>query len=70
MSPRGGTIWTCRTFGLPVIDKLFGTAYLPRHQRPTGFGIDDPVPANSYLGHLAYPFTRVANGRVEVESAG
>jgi sterol desaturase/sphingolipid hydroxylase (fatty acid hydroxylase superfamily) len=47
-------------FGLPVIDKLFGTAYLPRDRRPTGFGIDDPVPADTYLGHLAYPFTRAA----------
>jgi sterol desaturase/sphingolipid hydroxylase (fatty acid hydroxylase superfamily) len=45
-------------FGLPVIDKVFGTAYLPRDRRPSGFGIPDPVPAGSYLAHLAYPFTR------------
>ncbi|MGZ8752660.1 MAG: sterol desaturase family protein [Acidimicrobiia bacterium] len=49
-----------KNFGLPVIDKLFGTAYLPKGRHPTGFGIDDPVPADSYLRHLAYPFTRAA----------
>jgi sterol desaturase/sphingolipid hydroxylase (fatty acid hydroxylase superfamily) len=43
-------------FGLPVVDKLFGTAHLPKGRRPTGFGTDDPVPQGSYLRHLAYPF--------------
>jgi sterol desaturase/sphingolipid hydroxylase (fatty acid hydroxylase superfamily) len=46
-----------KNFGLPVIDKLFGTAYLPAGKRPSGFGIHDPVPADGYLRHLAYPFT-------------
>jgi sterol desaturase/sphingolipid hydroxylase (fatty acid hydroxylase superfamily) len=46
-----------KNFGLPVIDKLFGTAYLPAGKTPRGFGIDDPVPADGYLRHLAYPFT-------------
>ena len=50
-------------FGLPVVDKLFGTAYLPKGRRPDGFGIDDPVPATGYLAHLAYPFTALAHGR-------
>jgi sterol desaturase/sphingolipid hydroxylase (fatty acid hydroxylase superfamily) len=45
-------------FGVPVIDKLFGTAYLPRDRRPSGFGIPDPVPATGYLRQLAYPFRR------------
>jgi sterol desaturase/sphingolipid hydroxylase (fatty acid hydroxylase superfamily) len=49
-------------FGLPVVDKLFGTAHLPRDRRPRGFGIPDPVPQEGYLRHLAYPFTRVASG--------
>ena len=52
-----------KNFGLPVIDKLFGTAYLPRDKRPTGFGIDDPVPVDNYLRHLAYPFTGAATAR-------
>jgi sterol desaturase/sphingolipid hydroxylase (fatty acid hydroxylase superfamily) len=47
-------------FGLPVVDRLFGTAYLPRGRRPTGFGVDDPVPPDGWLRHLAYPFTGVA----------
>jgi sterol desaturase/sphingolipid hydroxylase (fatty acid hydroxylase superfamily) len=45
-----------KNFGLPVVDKLFGTAYMPRNLRPTRFGTHDPVPATGYLRHLAYPF--------------
>jgi len=45
-----------KNFGLPVVDKLFGTAHLPKGRRPTGFGTHDPVPATGYLAHLAYPF--------------
>ena len=47
-------------FGLPVVDRIFGTAYLPRDRRPRGFGIPDPVPPIGYLQHLAYPFTAAA----------
>ena len=43
-------------FGLPLIDKLFGTAYLPKDRRPGSFGIPDPVPTDGYLSHLRYPF--------------
>jgi sterol desaturase/sphingolipid hydroxylase (fatty acid hydroxylase superfamily) len=49
-----------KNFGLPVVDKLFGTAYLPKGLRPVGFGTRSPVPADGYLRHLAYPFTRAA----------
>ena len=49
-----------KNFGIPVVDKLFGTAYLPRDRRPSGFGTRDPVPQHTYLGHLAYPFTRAS----------
>jgi sterol desaturase/sphingolipid hydroxylase (fatty acid hydroxylase superfamily) len=49
-----------KNFGLPVVDKVFGTAYLPKATRPTGFGIHDPVPQDGYLRHLAYPFTKAA----------
>lgn len=47
-----------KNFGLPVVDWIFGTAFLPRGERPLGFGIPDPVPAEGYLRHVAYPFTR------------
>jgi sterol desaturase/sphingolipid hydroxylase (fatty acid hydroxylase superfamily) len=47
-------------FGLPIVDKLFATAYLPKARVPSGFGIPDPVPADDYLRQLAYPFTAVA----------
>ena len=30
-----------KNFGLPVVDKIFGTAYLPKGRRPTGFGMHD-----------------------------
>jgi sterol desaturase/sphingolipid hydroxylase (fatty acid hydroxylase superfamily) len=43
-------------FGLPLVDLLFGTAFLPRGRRPEGFGVPDPVPADDYLGQLAHPF--------------
>jgi sterol desaturase/sphingolipid hydroxylase (fatty acid hydroxylase superfamily) len=49
-----------KNFGLPLIDKVFGTAYLPKEKRPVGFGIHDPVPEVGYLKHLAYPFTKPA----------
>jgi sterol desaturase/sphingolipid hydroxylase (fatty acid hydroxylase superfamily) len=45
-----------KNFGLPIVDKLFGTAYLPKDRRPTGFGVDEPVPQDGYLRQLAYPF--------------
>jgi sterol desaturase/sphingolipid hydroxylase (fatty acid hydroxylase superfamily) len=45
-----------KNFGLPVIDKIFGTAYLPKGRRPAGFGTHAPVPQRSYLAQLAYPF--------------
>lgn len=55
-----------KNFGLPAIDKLFGTAYMPRGRRPGGFGIHDPVPQVGYLRHLAYPFTRSARAGAAV----
>ncbi len=57
-----------KNFGLPIVDVLFGTAYMPRDRRPTGFGIHDPVPATGYLAHLAYPFT-VTGTRTEAATA-
>jgi sterol desaturase/sphingolipid hydroxylase (fatty acid hydroxylase superfamily) len=56
-------------FGLPVVDKLFGTAYLPENLRPTGFGSHDPVPQDGYLRHMAYPFTRAARARTAGHAA-
>jgi sterol desaturase/sphingolipid hydroxylase (fatty acid hydroxylase superfamily) len=50
-----------KNFGVPVVDLLFGTAYLPKDRRPAAYGIPDPVPRGSYLKHLAYPFTKPAS---------
>jgi sterol desaturase/sphingolipid hydroxylase (fatty acid hydroxylase superfamily) len=49
-----------KNFGLPVVDVLFGTAYLPKGRHATSFGTRSPVPADGYLRHLAYPFTSAA----------
>ena len=45
-------------FGLPLVDLVFGTAFLPRDRRPVGFGSPDGVPADGYLRHLAHPFAK------------
>lgn len=47
-----------RNFGaqLPLWDLVFRTAYAPKGQRPTGYGIGDPVPTR-YAAQLAYPLT-------------
>jgi sterol desaturase/sphingolipid hydroxylase (fatty acid hydroxylase superfamily) len=45
-----------KNYGFPIVDKLFGTAFLPPDRRPSGFGVPDPVPGRNYLGQLWYPF--------------
>ena len=47
-----------KNFGLPVVDKLFGTAYLPKGRRPAAFGVEDPVPAAGYLAPPRVPVHR------------
>jgi sterol desaturase/sphingolipid hydroxylase (fatty acid hydroxylase superfamily) len=43
--------------GLPVLDVLFGTAYLPKDRVPVAYGIDEPVPG-AYLAQMTHPFRR------------
>lgn len=43
---------------LPVIDFLFGTAYLPKDRWPERYGIDESAIPSNYLGHCVYPFMR------------
>jgi sterol desaturase/sphingolipid hydroxylase (fatty acid hydroxylase superfamily) len=57
-----------KNFGLPVVDKLFGTAHLPTDRRPISFGTSAPVPADGYLRHLAYPFTPTARANAPSRS--
>ena len=40
---------------LPVIDRIFGTYYMPKDARPESFGTATPVPAG-LLRQLAFPF--------------
>jgi sterol desaturase/sphingolipid hydroxylase (fatty acid hydroxylase superfamily) len=44
-----------KNFGLPLVDLVFGTAYMPRDRRPAGFGTRDLVPPTGYFAHLLYP---------------
>jgi sterol desaturase/sphingolipid hydroxylase (fatty acid hydroxylase superfamily) len=53
-----------KNFGVPVVDWIFGTAYMPKGVYATEFGIPDPVPATSYVRQMAYPFTRAARAAV------
>ena len=43
-----------KNFGWPVLDRLFGTFYLPSDRRPSVYGIDHPTPTG-YFGQLADP---------------
>jgi sterol desaturase/sphingolipid hydroxylase (fatty acid hydroxylase superfamily) len=49
-----------KNFGVPVVDMMFGTAYMPKGTYATEFGISDPVPPTSYVRHMMYPFTKAA----------
>lgn len=52
---------------LALIDRLFGTYYLPDRAMPREYGIDDAVPGN-YLGQLIAPFReRVPKRRVPAQ---
>lgn len=43
----------------PVIDRLFGTYYLPKREWPESYGVDDDkVPSSGFFAQLAYPFGR------------
>ena len=46
-----------KNFGLPLVDKLFGTAFMPAGRHAEIFGTAAPVPPDGYFRHLAYPFT-------------
>jgi sterol desaturase/sphingolipid hydroxylase (fatty acid hydroxylase superfamily) len=40
---------------LPLLDVMFGTAYMPEGRRPESLGLEDPMRQN-YLSQLALPF--------------
>ena len=40
--------------GLPILDLIFGTAYLPGYW-PTSYGVQEPVPQSGYIKQLTYP---------------
>lgn len=41
----------------PLLDRIFGTHYLPDGKWPQGYGVPEKVP-NGYLGQMKYPFVR------------
>lgn len=40
---------------LSILDKLFGTLYMPKGQTPESYGLDEPVP-HTYISQMLYPF--------------
>ena len=44
---------------LPVIDRIFGTYYLPTDRRPERYGLDVPAP-QTWFAHMAMPFRRAS----------
>jgi sterol desaturase/sphingolipid hydroxylase (fatty acid hydroxylase superfamily) len=38
-----------------ILDKLFGTMYMPEGQKPERYGLDEPVP-HTYISQMLYPF--------------
>jgi hypothetical protein len=40
---------------LPLVDRMFGTLYLPKNKRPESYGIDQPISPH-LLGQLMDPF--------------
>jgi sterol desaturase/sphingolipid hydroxylase (fatty acid hydroxylase superfamily) len=45
---------------LPILDKIFGTFYLPKEKVPNIYGISTPIP-QSYLAQLKFPFKKSLN---------
>jgi len=41
----------------PIIDRIFGTYYLPEGKWPSGYGVPETVPSG-YLAQMKYPFVR------------
>ena len=53
----------------PLMDLLFGTAYMPRGKRPAGYGVPQQVP-ESYVGQLLAPLPSLRSRRREDSPAG
>jgi sterol desaturase/sphingolipid hydroxylase (fatty acid hydroxylase superfamily) len=54
---------------LAILDKIFGTIYLPKGRSPGKYGVDAPVP-NTYLAHLIYPFRQRLRRPAEPPAVG
>lgn len=51
---------------LPLVDKVFGTLYLPRKEWPERYGIDTPTPPG-FVGQLLGPFLPATSPSQEAE---
>ena len=47
---------------LSILDKLFGTMYMPEGQTPEKYGLEDTVP-QTYISQMLYPFVRISGAR-------
>lgn len=53
---------------LALWDVAFGTAHLPKDEKPGQYGTDDPVPAG-YVAQIAYPFRSTSRSSPAAEPA-
>jgi sterol desaturase/sphingolipid hydroxylase (fatty acid hydroxylase superfamily) len=51
---------SCNFSGVPAIDLIFGTFYLPKNRMPQSYGIEQIIPQN-YWQQLIYPFKKRLN---------
>lgn len=51
---RGGSSNFAGTF--PIWDLLFGTFYMPEHELPDAYGVDDQHFPEGFIGQMVYPF--------------
>ncbi len=58
---RGGSSNFAGTF--PLFDLIFGTFHMPRDQRPSAYGLNDPDFPTGFFGQLRHPFTQARKPR-------
>ena len=53
-------IWTNYGAAIPLWDQIFGTYYMPKHKRPSVYGVDEYIEPNM-IDQLMYPLKGIGN---------
>ena len=53
-------IWTNYGVAIPLWDQIFGTYYMPKHKRPSVYGVDEYIEPNR-IDQLMYPLKGIGN---------